>query len=331
MGISVIICTHNGSKKIEFALHSLISQSFIGEWELIVVNNNSSDDTIQVCTKILAQSNLDWKIVNEFKIGLSHARLRGIMESNYDILLFCDDDNALSIGYLDHGYVQMNNNPQIGAIGGCGIPVIEKEAPQWFLKYSHSYAVGPQGVADGILDSSKAELYGAGVFMRKAPLLKLWKCGIEPILTGRIGGKLMAGEDIELCYLLQYMGYNLAYESNLTFYHQITQQRLTWEYYIELKSGIAFSSALLFSYKGVLENPIWSDRKFMLQYSKLFIFNFLILAKLFVVSIAKPAPDSQLNKAVYKSKVQSYMLNFFKSFRHFRLLKKHHSALNGEK
>src|SRR5258708_7275133 len=98
-GISVIICCYNSAKRIAETLTHLSQQELdLGiSWEVILVDNNSQDKTTEVAniTWHSFKRDVPFKIILEPRQGLAHARRKGIDESRYDYLLFCDDDNWL--------------------------------------------------------------------------------------------------------------------------------------------------------------------------------------------------------------------------------------------
>jgi glycosyltransferase involved in cell wall biosynthesis len=254
-GISLIICTYNGMDKLSQPLHAIINQNTQIDWELVIIDNASTDATVPFCTKILEQSTISWRIVAEKTPGLNHARLRGLKEAIYDIILFCDDDNSLDTNYLENGFRIFENHPKVGAVGGCGSPSFKGVKPEWFDQYSYSFAVGEQANQDGILQEYPAELYGAGTFFRKAPLLQLFNKNFKTIMTDRMGKTLVSGGDVEWCYLIQLLGYQLYYDHRLTFLHEMPENRMQWEYYLRLKAGIASGVCRLLSYHCLFEYP----------------------------------------------------------------------------
>jgi glycosyltransferase involved in cell wall biosynthesis len=114
MGISVIICCYNSSLRLPKTLEYLSNQATgnLFPWEIILVDNNSSDNTSVIATNFWASLDIDVPliIVEESKPGLIYARNTGINKANYDFLIFCDDDNWLNKNYLCNVYKILNNN-----------------------------------------------------------------------------------------------------------------------------------------------------------------------------------------------------------------------------
>ena len=97
-GVSVIICCYNSSERLFETLSHLKSQKTNNlNWEIIVVDNASTDDTFHVAEQMLRSSGLQYQIVKEPIPGLINARLKGETVSQYEFLLYCDDDNWLPI------------------------------------------------------------------------------------------------------------------------------------------------------------------------------------------------------------------------------------------
>ncbi len=251
-GISIVVCTHNSSGRIQPALAALfqLEQPAGVAVEIIIVDNASTDGTGVWCSAYAKEEAFagSFTVVAEARPGLNFARLKGLYTAAYDWILFCDDDNELFRDYLVQAVHILLQQPKAGALGGCGIPRFETAPPGWFERYSHSYAVGPQAAKNGALVERPAELYGAGCFFYKPALLHWFDKGFTTVLTDRKGQQLVSGGDVEWCYLVQLAGYSLVYDSSLRFYHRMPHARLQWDYYLKLKAGITQGTARLTAY-----------------------------------------------------------------------------------
>jgi glycosyltransferase involved in cell wall biosynthesis len=254
IGVSVIICCYNSSGKLPETLNSLAKQ-IIPEclsWEVLIIDNGSTDNTAEtalICWEVL-KSTAPFRVVFEKKQGLSHAREKGISESAYSFLLFCDDDNSLAPDYIKRGFDCLIVNNNTALIGGKGIAQIEGlgEVPVWFERYAYQYAVGPQANVSKDITVERGFVYGAGCFLRKSAYESLKAAGFRYILTGRKGDSLISGEDNELGYALSLMGFVIYYNEELTFTHVLSEKRLKWSYLKKLKQAVAYSSVLLTPY-----------------------------------------------------------------------------------
>ncbi len=104
-GVSVIICCYNGSSRLPMTLTHLATQRVPKslKWEVLLIDNASTDGSASIAQKIwdelLPDSEL-FRIILEPKAGQHFARIRGAKEAQYDLLLFCDDDNWLDPDYI---------------------------------------------------------------------------------------------------------------------------------------------------------------------------------------------------------------------------------------
>ena len=173
--------------------------------------------------------------------GLANARLKGIQESAYDILLFCDDDNWLASDYLSFALPILQNDKQIAVLGGIGKEVSDVAFPAWFLSHQAFFAVGKQMSQSGLVKGVRNVVYGAGMIVRKPYFIELQEKGFAFFNLGRTGGKITSGEDSEMCLAFQIAGYKIWYDENLQFQHYIDPKRLTKDYLLKLKSGMESS------------------------------------------------------------------------------------------
>lgn len=221
-GITVIICCYNSEKRITPTLEHLNLQNTNFPWELIVVDNNCTDDTIQIVKdsiKHLNQLTRITKIVEENKPGLNYARLSGVKSSKFDYILFCDDDNWLNDKYLQRGFDFLKNNSKFGIVGGNGVEKCEIDPPKWFEKYKSLYAIGCRN------DGEVSNVYGAGMLLIK-DLLN----GINFNMSDRKGDSLASGGDSEICLKVINRGYKIRQLCDNTFYHFIPKERLKSSY-----------------------------------------------------------------------------------------------------
>lgn len=98
MDISVVIATKDRAKYLERTLQALAAQTGAPAFEVVVVDNGSSDDTKNVAERAAAASPITY--VYEAQPNRGRARNRGVERARGDYLVFCDDDVALPDGWL---------------------------------------------------------------------------------------------------------------------------------------------------------------------------------------------------------------------------------------
>jgi GT2 family glycosyltransferase len=116
----VIVCTHNRAHRLEQTLNSLqqMTVPFNLPWELIIVDNNSSDDTKEVIDNFVNKSSLNIKYVFERGQGLSRARNMGIQEASGNIIAFTDDDCIVDQYWITSISKEFHADESIVGIGG---------------------------------------------------------------------------------------------------------------------------------------------------------------------------------------------------------------------
>jgi glycosyltransferase involved in cell wall biosynthesis len=117
MDISLVICTRNRSKYLQEALQNLIKFQGDTDWELVVVNNGSTDDTIEALNQFGRQFFHPFEIVNEPRAGLGRARNAGWRVTHGKVVAFTDDDCLPSADYF-HRILERFDNDKIDFLGG---------------------------------------------------------------------------------------------------------------------------------------------------------------------------------------------------------------------
>ena len=102
MNITVILCTFNRATSLSKALESVACSELPEsvEWEVLVVDNNSSDRTREVIEEYCRQFPGRFRYLFEPQQGLSSARNAGIREARGDVLAFLDDDVMVEAEWL---------------------------------------------------------------------------------------------------------------------------------------------------------------------------------------------------------------------------------------
>jgi glycosyltransferase involved in cell wall biosynthesis len=269
-GITVLICCHNGARTIAGTLGALFSQCWVDfPWEIVLVDNASRDETVSIARTCSQNSSISVRVVEEPQIGLKNARRTGVAAARFDVVSFVDDDNQVSPTWIKNVRGSFDEQFSAGAIGGAGLPIAEPGAslPDWFQRYASSYATGPQGLPDGVNRKSVALLYGAGLNIRTVLIEKIYDVGFDPVLCGRSGSLMLAGDDSEICYALRVIGAELYCDRKLVFRHLIPSARLTPEYLLAIQSGFGASQPTLTLYRAEFQsNPIraWLMRRYLL-------------------------------------------------------------------
>ncbi|MBO0357372.1 glycosyltransferase family 2 protein [Hymenobacter sp. BT186] len=268
-GVSFLICTYNSASRITETLRHLAEQELSAgiKCEIILVDNACTDDTALIAENYWKQSDraMPLRIFREQRPGKNFAVELAFQKAQYCYACIVDDDNRLNNDYLRIGYHLLESNAKIGIIGGPNAASFDIVPPSWFPAYQHCYAVGEQKgynngrfevFADGNI--GRNALWGAGMFVRTIIWHQLYSLGFKSLFIGRQGSKnLTAGEDDELCYVAQMLGYEIWYSSKLYLIHHMTAVRLTKSYRNRLFYSSVWSQTRIFAYINTLwGNPI---------------------------------------------------------------------------
>jgi glycosyltransferase involved in cell wall biosynthesis len=132
MDFSIIICTYNRASDLARALQSLCGLEIPPgiAWEVIVVNNASTDETPSVLQAF--SEKLPLTGVYEAKRGLSHARNAGVEKASGAYVLWIDDDVTVDRFWLKAYADAAQAFPNAALFGGAVVPKIMEPTPQWF-------------------------------------------------------------------------------------------------------------------------------------------------------------------------------------------------------
>jgi GT2 family glycosyltransferase len=221
---SVIVCTHNGGERIEPTLESLLRQDFPGEtFEILVVDNASSDTTPEVVRGIASRHPGRIKVVREPVLGHSRARNRGVLNSRGHVIAFTDDDARVNPRWLG-ALVDTCERPEVGCAGGPVRAAPGEPLPGWvtpqFLPY---LALFDKGMAE--IDLSYNE-YPRGVNMAY-PRRSFEEVGLFSTAFGLKGHSLLYYDEIELCFRLERSGRRILYVPDAEVTHAIHPGRVT--------------------------------------------------------------------------------------------------------
>lgn len=252
-GVSIIICCYNSAKRLPQTLLHIAKQK-IPETiacELIVVDNNCTDDTVAVTNSIWNElaSNIPLTIIEEKTPGLSSARHKGVASANYEYIIFCDDDNWLEEHYIERAYSILESDISIGIIG-CKIEAVyELEPESWVIKHSEYLAIGPpDDIKDGDITAKIGLVFGAGMVLRKQLFSHLNAINYTFFITDRKGEMLTSCGDGEICFCARLLGYKIFFSNNLQLKHFIPKERTTENYFKRLMFGLGYSGIYLLPY-----------------------------------------------------------------------------------
>lgn len=230
MNITVILCTHNRSELLREALQSAMAMKLPEDvsWEVLVVDNNSSDRTPVVVNEFHDRYPGRVRYLFEAKPGKSYALNAGIRAAHGDILAFMDDDVTVDPLWLRNLTASLDRDEWAGS-GGRVVPQWTCPPPAWIPsenRYLGALAMFDLGPEAGQLTESPI---GTNMALKKAAFQKYG--GFRTDL-GPCPGSEIRGEDSEFCIRLLSAGERLRYEPSAVVYHPVQQHRMRKEYFL---------------------------------------------------------------------------------------------------
>jgi len=234
--LTVAICTYNRSELLRDTLTSFREQEGLDalSYEVVVVDNNSTDDTPEVVRQFASWPNL--RYVTEEKQGLSNARNRGIEEARGEIIAYTDDDVLFSRRWLAELLEGIDRYPEADVFGGKISVKWESAKPDWFVDegdYSMRGVVG-HFEPDGEEGITTIPPFGGNMAFRASVLRA--SGGFSPE-RGREGEYLGSGEETELVERLWAEGSKVAYLPDALVHHRIHHTRTLKPYYVRWFTG----------------------------------------------------------------------------------------------
>ena len=246
-GLSVVICCHNGSTRLPATLKHLKTQkSSSVPWELLVIDNASSDDTAEVAESLWQNGPVPLRVISEPRLGVRYARERGLREAKFEFLGFVDDDNWLAPDWVRTAHQIISSDKHLGAVGSIRKPAFEVPPPSWFQSFHFLYAILTEQEFSQLHEP--LELPTAGLCVRKIAWTRLVQNGFHFQLTGTMGKKLEGGEDAELTMALRLSGWKLLIDPRLRLEHFMPRHRLQWSYLRILIRNYSASRVILDAY-----------------------------------------------------------------------------------
>jgi glycosyltransferase involved in cell wall biosynthesis len=228
--ISAIICTHNRDTYLGAAIDSLLAQEFAAGFEVVVVDNKSSDRTSEVVEQRRGDPRL--KYIFEPVLGLSVARNTGAKESSGEILAYLDDDAVACDRWLQILYSAYENNSNL-AIAGGKVTLLWPQGIQQPCWLSPGLAgnLGAYDLGDSIVYIEQPGLTPRGLnySIRRSFLNEIG--GFDPHL-GRVGKNLLSNEELQMTELALQRGWQVAYLPDALVAHNVAPERLNRSWFL---------------------------------------------------------------------------------------------------
>lgn len=217
--ISVVIPLYNKGRSIQDTINSVLNQSYVN-FELIIVNDGSTDDSLEVVVSIHDPRII---VINKENGGVSSARNLGIHKSSYEYIAFLDGDDIWSPNHLEilYGSLSLLDSDCIGGAGTTFYKSHHKIFDETRFKKSE-----PKVIDDyfEFMSSSTGRFNSSTLLVKKSKILE----------TGLFNESLKYGEDVEFWYKL-FSNYKLIYNSCVTAVYFLAAENRSVHYVMPLE------------------------------------------------------------------------------------------------
>ncbi len=247
LDITVIITTYNRSELLAEALDSL-EQMYIPDdlsYEIIVIDNNSEDNTKEIAGKFVDRGKRNFRYVFEGNQGLSYARNRGIQEAKGKIVAFTDDDQLVDPMWISSLWKTFQEY-DTDCVGGKILYSIPESAPRWLKKFLSDE---PRGVGQldmgpkAFIVETKYDIPKGGNMAFKKSVIQSHGC--FDVHLGRKGKALLGGEETKLLRDMLGSGCSVVYQPKAVVHHLLESQKLSKSYWRNIFFGAGRTFVLM--------------------------------------------------------------------------------------
>lgn len=233
--LTVAFCTYKRADRLENLVAELRAQSCPVSFEILAVNNNSPDNTLEVLSQLQRQSGAPLRVVTEMAAGIVPARNRALTEAlDRDILVFIDDDELPRPGLLDAAYDAIVNEGAQCAGGRVEMDFTTIQRPAW--------------LGDELLGFLAAVDHGSEAFWIRSDETPVWTANVaydmrlfrnDPTLRfdvryNREGADIGGGEDAAMFQKMLTQRIRIRYRPDMSAMHTVEEWRLRRSYFLRL-------------------------------------------------------------------------------------------------
>ncbi|MBW4579873.1 MAG: hormogonium polysaccharide biosynthesis glycosyltransferase HpsE [Tildeniella nuda ZEHNDER 1965/U140] len=251
---TVAIRTYNAEKRLPEVLDRLLAQTNHEglRWEVLIVDNNSTDRTAAVVAEYTQRWRQDSYIryLSEPRQGGGYTRELAMREAASEALIgFLDDDNLPEETWLDAAYRFGQDHPQAGAYGGNIYPQLDIPSPEEFHRIKFLLAVSDSGDTDfqypRTFMSRRSPVNPGCVFRKQA-----WEEAVPQRrrLWGRDESwRFMAtcAEDVEVLHYIINSRWEVWHNGQMKVWHHLPARRLEPEYLLKIARTSGLSAHAL--------------------------------------------------------------------------------------
>jgi glycosyltransferase involved in cell wall biosynthesis len=240
--LSIILPTYNRVALLRPAVAALLRQTAPSDsYEIVVVDNNSSDGTSDAVTEI---GDPRLRVIREPRQGLSYARNAGLEAARAPIVAFTDDDVEVAPAWVETIVAALNANPQVDGVGGRVLPAWVRQRPSWLTREHWApLALQDHGDSRRIFNrSTPTGLVGANVALRRSVFDRI---GLFSPDVQRVKDGVGSTEDHDLLSRLYAAGGRMLYEPKMLVIARVQPDRYDRRYHRRWHEGHGRFHALM--------------------------------------------------------------------------------------
>lgn len=233
MDVTILICTYNRAGLLGSTLDSIavLRTPEAISWEVLVVDNNSTDDTRAVVEDRQGSFPVPLRYAFERRQGKSFALNSGFALARGAIIAYTDDDVRLPPDWLEHAVRPLLERADIAYTGGPVRPMWEAAPPRWLEPFGNlggTIAVKDHGPAPFVFEERRKTPLGVNMAVRRELVERVGGFRID---LGRTGGSLLGQEQAEFFYRTREAGARGLYVPDMVLEHHVPARRLTHAYF----------------------------------------------------------------------------------------------------
>jgi glycosyltransferase involved in cell wall biosynthesis len=254
--VSVVIPTYNRSALLRNAVNSVLAQDFARPFEIVIVDNNSQDDTQSVARALVAEHPGKVHYVLETEQGNAHARNRGVRTARAPIIAFLDDDVTVDSNWLATLSQALETRKDLSFVGGKVLPQWSGTPPSWLTPEHWSPLAVLDYGPDELIISGKSPrgLLTANIAFRREVFAEIGE--FSPHLQ-RVKNMIGSMEDTEFLLRVCRSGKRGLYSPQMVARAPVEDERLSRSYHRRWHTGHGHFYA-------VMCDPEWERSSFQL-------------------------------------------------------------------
>ena len=220
MHFSIVIPLYNKQNSIVATLQSVLAQTY-QNFEIIVVDDGSTDDSAQVVQEFIRASRLSplaLRLIRKENAGVCSARNRGIQEAKYDYIALLDGDDLWDEHYLEEQVKLIQDFPEAKMWGVNYADIVNGE----IIPYQQGMGKDYRGYVENYFGTSHADLF----------------CSSSVVLTkdiaqevGMQDERMAYSEDLDFWYRIILNAKVVYYDKVLAFYNKDAENRAEQNYH----------------------------------------------------------------------------------------------------